>query len=188
METKKKIDLNIANKLTILRVLLIPVFIVLYMTRLLPHPWNRIAALAVFALASYTDHLDGYLARSRGLVTDFGKFMDPLADKLLVISALICFVERGELAGWIVIIIVAREFIISGFRLVAASKGVVIAAATLGKIKTVVQMIMAMLIILGWQYNWYQILITISAYLSMILSIASVIEYIYKNREVLYEE
>ena len=107
--SKKKIDMNIANKLTILRVLLIPVFIVLYMTKLLPAPWNRIVALAVFALASYTDHLDGKIARERGLVTDFGKFMDPLADKLLVISALICFVERGELAGWIVIIIVAIQ-------------------------------------------------------------------------------
>lgn len=184
----KKIDLNIANKLTILRVILIPFFIVLYMSPLLPEPWNRIAALAVFALASYTDHLDGHLARTRGLVTDFGKFMDPLADKLLVASALICFVETGEIAAWIVIIIIAREFVISGFRLVAASKGVVIAAAMLGKIKTVVQMIMVMMIILGLDWTWYRVIVQILIYASMILSIASVAEYIYKNRQVLYEE
>ena len=179
--------MNIANRLTILRVILIPFFVVFYMTGLIPSPWNRWVSLVIFAFASYTDHLDGHLARSRGLVTDFGKFMDPLADKLLVISALICFVEKQEIAAWIVIIIVAREFIISGFRLVAAGKGVVIAAAMLGKIKTVIQMIMVMLIILGLDYTWYQVLIQISIYLSMAFSIASVVEYIYKNREVLYD-
>ena len=184
----KKIDLNIANQLTILRVILIPFMIVFYMTGLFPAPWNRIAALAVFAIASYTDHLDGHLARSRNLVTDFGKFMDPLADKLLVASALICFVETGEMAAWVVIIIIAREFIISGFRLVAATKGVVIAAAMLGKIKTVVQMIMVMVIMLGLDYTWYKVIVQILIYASMILSIASVVEYIYKNRQVLYNE
>ncbi len=184
----KKIDLNIANKLTILRVTLIPFMIVFYMTGLLNEPWNRLAALVVFAIASYTDHLDGHLARSRGLITDFGKFMDPLADKLLVCSALIMFVETGEIAAWVVIIIIAREFIISGFRLVAATKGVVIAAAMLGKIKTVVQMIMVMAIMLGLDYTWYHVIVQILIYASMILSIASVVEYIYKNRQVLYDE
>ena len=173
MGTKKKLDMNIANRLTILRVLLIPVFIVFYMTGLLPHPWNRICALAVFALASYTDHLDGHLARTRGLVTGFCIQLDNIPG-----ASHRCAL-RGSFGG------VQRR--IPEPR-VAASKGVVIAAAMLGKIKTVVQMIMAMLIILGLDYSWYQILITISAYLSMILSIASVIEYIYKNREVLYEE
>lgn len=170
-----------------LRILLVPVFIVIYISGLVPSPWNRYAAFIIFAIASYTDHLDGHLARSRNMITDFGKFMDPLADKLLVISALICFVDLGEIPGWIVIILVAREFIISGFRLVAASKGVVIAAGMLGKIKTVVQMIMVMMIILGFQYDWYMTIETVLIYVSVVLAVVSVIEYIYKNIHVLSE-
>ena len=184
---KVKIPFNIANKLTVIRMLMVPVFVFFYMTALVPEPWNRYIAFVIFAVASYTDHLDGHLARTRNLVTNFGKFMDPLADKLLVISALICFVEKAEIAGWIVIIIVAREFIISGFRLVAAAKGIVIAAGMLGKIKTVVQMIMVMMIILGWTFAWYQVLVQIMIYASLVLAVVSVVEYIYKNIHVLSE-
>ena len=184
---KVKIPFNIANKLTVVRMIMVPFFVFFYMTQWIPETWARYIAFIIFAVASYTDQLDGHLARSRNLVTDFGKFMDPLADKLLVISALICFVEKGEIAGWIVIIIVAREFIISGFRLVAAAKGIVIAAGMLGKIKTVFQMIMVMMIILGWQFVWYQVILQIMIYASMILAVVSVIEYIYKNIHVLSE-
>ena len=179
--------MNIANKLTILRVCLVPVFVVVFMTNLLPAPWNRYIAFLIFAFASYTDHLDGHLARSRGLVTNFGKFMDPLADKLLVVSALICFVETGEMAAWIVIILVAREFIVSGFRLVAAAQGVVIAAGIWGKAKTVVQMVMTLAVILGLPYGWYGVIVAILTYASVALTIISVVDYIWKNRSVLKE-
>ena len=138
--------MNLPNKLTILRVLMIP-FFVFFMLVDFGYP-GRIAALVLFCAASFTDFLDGFIARKYHLVTNFGKFMDPLADKLLVCSALICFVGKGELAAWIVIIIMAREFIISGFRLVASDNGVVIAANMWGKLKTVSQMIMIILIIL----------------------------------------
>ena len=114
--------------------------------------------------------------------------MDPLADKLLVISALICFVENGQLAGWILILLVAREFIVSGFRLVAASRGVVIAAGIWGKLKTVAQMIMVMLMILNFQWVWYQVLIQIFIWLSVILTIVSLVDYLWNNRSVLAEE
>ncbi len=141
-----------ANKLTILRVALIPVFLVL------AYAGQRYWALAVFVIASLTDMLDGYIARHYNQITDFGKFMDPLADKMLVISAMICFVENGQMAGWILIIFVTREFIISGFRLVAASQGIVIAAGIWGKLKTVFQMIMVMLMILHLDFTWYHVL------------------------------
>ena len=177
---------NIANKLTMLRVLMVPVYVLVF--GLVPQPWGRYLAFVIFAAASYTDHLDGKLARERHLITNFGKFMDPLADKLLVISALICFVENGQLAGWILILLGAREFIISGFRLVAASRGVVIAAGIWGKLKTVAQMIMVMLMILNFQWVWYQVLIQIFIWLSVILTIVSLVDYLWNNRSVLAEE
>ena len=126
--------MNLPNKLTVLRVLMIPFFVFFMLTDFLGYA-GRIIALVLFVAASFTDFLDGFIARKYHLVTNFGKFMDPLADKLLVCSALICFVENGELAAWIVIIIIAREFIISGFRLVASDNGVVIAANYWGKFK-----------------------------------------------------
>ena len=126
--------MNAPNILTIIRVILVPVFIVCFFQ-------NEYAALAVFIIASFTDFLDGHLARKNGQVTNFGKFMDPLADKLLVTSALVCMVQTGVVAGWMVIVILAREFAITGLRSVAASEGVVIAAAWSGKVKTVTQMI-----------------------------------------------
>ena len=120
--------MNLPNKLTVLRVIMIPFFVVFMLTDLGGKYGNYIA-LAIFAVASLTDLLDGKIARKRGLVTNFGKFMDPLADKLLVCSALICLVEMDRLAAWMVIVIIAREFIISGFRLIASDNGVVIAAS-----------------------------------------------------------
>ena len=177
---------NIANKLTVLRMIMVPIYVLVF--TLVPEPWNRYLAFILFAAASYTDHLDGKLARERNLVTNFGKFMDPLADKLLVIPALICFVENGQLAGWILIIIVAREFIISGFRLVAASSGIVIAAGIWGKLKTVAQMIMVLLMILNFDWGWYQVLIQIFVVLSVLLTIISLVDYIWNNRKVLTEK
>ena len=164
----------------------VPIYVLVF--TLVPEPWNRYLAFILFAAASYTDHLDGKLARERNLITNFGKFMDPLADKLLVISALICFVENGQLAGWILIIIVAREFIISGFRLVAASSGIVIAAGIWGKLKTVAQMVMVLLMILNFDWGWYQVLIQIFVVLSVLLTIVSLVDYIWNNRKVLTEK
>ncbi len=128
--------MNLPNKLTVLRVLMIPFFVVFMITPLAEGNGKYIA-LALFCIASLTDMLDGKIARKHNLVTNFGKFMDPLADKLLVCSAMICLIETGKLQAWIVLIIIAREFIISGFRLVASDNGIVIAASYWGKFKTV---------------------------------------------------
>ena len=131
--------MNLPNKLTILRAIMIPFFLVfLYMSP----GWSKWVALGIFIAASLTDMLDGKIARKYNLVTNFGKFMDPLADKLLVCSALIALSDLNRIPAWIVIVIIARDFIISGFRLIAAEKGIVIAAGWWGKIKTTVQMIM----------------------------------------------
>ena len=119
--------MNLPNKLTVLRVIMIP-FFVLFMLTGIAGAASKYIALAIFCVASFTDFLDGYLARRDNLVTNFGKFMDPLADKLLVCSALICLIPQGKLETWIVLVIIAREFIISGFRLVASDNGIVIAA------------------------------------------------------------
>ncbi|MGN1004413.1 MAG: CDP-diacylglycerol--glycerol-3-phosphate 3-phosphatidyltransferase, partial [Oscillospiraceae bacterium] len=130
--------MNTANKLTMLRVIMIPVFLLaLY----LDFPFNKIVALVIFILASITDFIDGYIARHFNQITDFGKFMDPLADKLLVTSAMLWFVEVGQMAAWVLLIVIAREFAVSGLRMVAAPKGVVIAAAWSGKIKTASTMV-----------------------------------------------
>ncbi len=180
--------MNLPNRLTLLRVILIPFFIVFYMTELIPQPYGRYVALVIFILASYTDHLDGKIARSRNIVTNFGKFMDPLADKLLVCSACICFIEKGKIAAWIVIIMIAREFIISGFRLLAATNGVVIAAGIWGKIKTVVQMCMIIAILIDLPYFWFYIIEQVLIYASMALSVFSVTDYIIKNIGVFRED
>ena len=137
--------MNLPNKLTMGRIFAIPVFIVVFLMD------YRIAAAVIFILAAVTDMLDGHIARKHNLVTNFGKLMDPLADKLLVMSALICMVEVGDVAGWMVVVILGREFIITGMRQVAAAQGIVIAAGTTGKIKTITQMIAIPLLILE---NW----------------------------------
>ena len=173
--------MNTANKLTLCRVVMIPIFIVLLYLEFAGHLW---VALAVFILASVTDFVDGYVARHYDQVTDFGKFMDPLADKLLVCSAMICMIELNRLPAWFVIIIIAREFIISGFRLIAAENGIVIAANYWGKFKTASQMIMIILLILHFD-GIFVILEQIFIWLSLALTIISLITYIWQNRTVL---
>ena len=175
--------MNLPNKLTIFRVILIPFFVVFMLAPICPGYANYIA-VAIFIVASLTDLLDGKIARKYNLVTDFGKFMDPLADKLLVCAAMICLIETGQLAAWIVIVIISREFIISGFRLLAAENGIVIAANYWGKFKTVSQMFMLILLIadLGGAFNMIaQVLI----WVSLVLTIVSLIDYIAKNVQVL---
>lgn len=175
--------MNLPNKLTVLRVLMVP-FFVLFMLTDIGGAANKWIALAIFCVASLTDMLDGKIARARNLVTNFGKFMDPLADKLLVCSAMICMITTGQLAAWIVIIIIAREFIISGFRLVAADAGIVIAASYWGKLKTVAQM--AMIIVLLADFGGvFDMIGNILIWVSLILTIVSLVDYVKKNIQVL---
>ena len=177
--------MNLPNKLTVLRVIMIPFFVVFMLTDLGGKYGNYIA-LAIFAVASLTDLLDGKIARKRGLVTNFGKFMDPLADKLLVCSALICLVEMDRLAAWMVIVIIAREFIISGFRLIASDNGVVIAASYWGKFKTTFQMIMIILLILDLGGS-FTVIETAVTWIALILTVVSLLDYLWKNRGILLE-
>ena len=145
---------------------------------------NRWICLAIFVAASVTDWFDGHLARKYNLITNFGKFMDPLADKLLVCSAMICMIETGKLAAWFVIIIIAREFIISGFRLVASDNGIVIAASYWGKFKTVSQMALIIVLIMDLGGVW-NIVGTVLTWVALILTVVSLIDYIAKNKQVL---
>lgn len=176
--------MNTPNKLTIARIIMIPFFVAFLMYDITGSA-DKWIALAIFVIASLTDTLDGYLARKYHLVTNFGKFMDPLADKLLVCSALICFTAIGQLAAWITIIIIAREFIISGFRLIAADNGIVIAASYWGKFKTVSQMIMIILMIMNLDNAVFQGAITLFVVIAVALTIISLIDYIVKNKSVL---
>lgn len=146
------------------------------------------AAVAIFIIASLTDLLDGKIARKYNLVTNFGKFMDPLADKLLVAAALICLTANGTLAAWISIIIISREFIISGFRLVASDNGIVIAASYWGKFKTTFQMVMIVMLILDYDNNIYQMCAMVVTYAALILTVISLIDYVVKNKAVLREQ
>ncbi len=194
--------MNLPNKLTIIRMVLILPFVVLLLGGF--HQWGWFTAifggileyvdfiaLAIFIIASLTDLIDGKIARKYNLVTNFGKFMDPLADKLLVCAALICLVEMGRIPAWIVIIIMSREFIISGFRLVASDKGVVIAANYWGKFKTTFQMIMVCLMIANNEVipsairGGYQILTDIIMWIALALTVISLIDYVWKNRSVM---
>ena len=179
--------MNLPNKLTIMRVILIPFFVFFLLSPYFPAYGNYIA-VAIFIVASLTDMLDGKIARKYNLVTNFGKFMDPLADKLLVCSAMICLIELDRLAAWIVIVIIAREFIISGFRLVASDNGVVIAASYWGKFKTTFQMLMVIVLILDIQMPYFQILGTVLTYVALILTVVSLIDYIVKNKDVLKDQ
>ena len=148
---------------------------------------NYISAV-IFIVASFTDFLDGYLARRDGLVTNFGKFMDPLADKLLVCSALICLIQSGQLPAWVVVVIISREFIISGFRLIASDNGVVIAASYWGKFKTVTQMVMVVVLILNFQHPLMILFANILIWVSVILTIVSLVDYVVKNIDVLKDQ
>lgn len=175
--------MNLPNKLTVLRVIMVP-FFVLFMLTDLGGDMRKWIALAIFCVASLTDMLDGKIARARNLVTNFGKFMDPLADKLLVCSAMICLIPLGQIPTWIVIVIIAREFIISGFRLVASDSGIVIAASYWGKFKTVAQMVMIIVLIadLGGVFD---VIGTILIWISLILTVVSLVDYVAKNVQVL---
>ena len=179
--------MNLPNKLTIFRVILIPFFVFFLLAPYFPG-YGKYIAVAIFIVAILTDLADGKIARKYNLVTNFGKFMDPLADKLLVCSAMICLVETKKLAAWIVIIIIAREFIISGFRLVASDNGVVIAASYWGKFKTTFQMLMIIALILDFSNKYFQILSTVLVYVALILTVVSLIDYIVKNKNVLKEQ
>lgn len=195
---------TISNIITMVRILLVPVFVAALlapwpewfgMNKAFSNDWKSIVAAGIFVLISCTDWLDGYLARSRDEVTDFGKFMDPLADKILVAAALIALVELGSLPTWAVLVILAREFIVSGVRMVAATKGVVIAASMLGKFKTVFQMVAIVLFTIKgshmigdfsealadtlWMVSWAVMLIALA------LTIASMVDYLIKARELI---
>ncbi|MEY8412084.1 CDP-diacylglycerol--glycerol-3-phosphate 3-phosphatidyltransferase [Lachnospiraceae bacterium 62-26] len=175
--------MNLPNKLTVLRVIMVP-FFVFFMLTDAGGAANKWIALVLFCVASLTDMLDGKIARARNLVTNFGKFMDPLADKLLVCSAMICLIPSGKLEAWFVIVIIAREFIISGFRLVASDNGIVIAASYWGKFKTVSQM--AMIIVLIADFGGIFDMIGIALiWVSLILTVVSLIDYVAKNVQVL---
>lgn len=177
--------MNVPNMLTILRVILIPFFVFFMICNVTGY--DNYIALAIFAAASLTDTLDGYLARKNNQVTNFGKFMDPLADKLLVCSALICLLNNGLIGPVVVIVIMSREFIISGFRLVAVDNGIVIAASWWGKLKTISQMIMIILLILNLD-GFFNTLETVFVYIAVVLTVISMVDYIWANRQVLKTE
>ncbi len=176
--------MNLPNKLTILRIVIIPLFI-LFLYVDIGDNMNLYIAALLFIVASLTDLLDGKIARKYNLVTNFGKFMDPLADKLLVCSALIALVDIEKLAGWIVIIIISRDFIINGFRVLAADNGIVIAASYWGKLKTTCQMIMIVLLIVDLDIPYMYIVNNFFVYVALLLTIISLFDYIYKNYKVL---
>lgn len=178
--------LNLPNLLTVLRVALIPFFVFFYYAAFVPgHHW---IALAIFVIACVTDLLDGKIARKYNLVTTFGKFMDPLADKILVITALILFTEDGSLPGVALVIICAREFIVSGLRVIAADKGTVIAAGLLGKTKTVIQMIMSISLMVPFPWKWYFIYEQVVIWLAVFFTVISLVDYFIKNKGILEDK
>ena len=178
--------MNLPNKLTVLRMIMVP-FFVLFMLTDIGGPANKWITLVIFCVASLTDMLDGKIARKYNLVTNFGKLMDPLADKLLVMSALICLAQIGDVPGWMVIIILGREFIITGMRQVAAAQGIVIAAGTTGKIKTITQMIAIPLLLLNnWPFSLLSFNLpmdTIFLWIALVMTVVSGTEYIVKNKQ-----
>lgn len=177
--------MNLPNKLTVLRVILIPFFVAALLWENGENYSLRIAAAVIFIVASLTDMLDGKIARKYNLVTNFGKFMDPLADKLLVCAALICLIQLNQLPAWMVIIIISREFIISGFRLVASDNGVVIAASYWGKFKTTFQMIAVILLI--FNIPALAVITNICVWAALALTVVSLVDYIVKNHKILTE-
>lgn len=179
--------INLPNRLTLVRIALIPVFVVLMSFEML---WTQTAAAAVFAAACITDYLDGDIARRRNLITDFGKFADPIADKMLVMSAYVVLVGQGRMPAWACIIFLAREFTISGFRLVASGGGKVIAAGALGKIKTITQMLAVIMLILLVPYEGGgamlgdagRIAAEVMLYLALFMTVWSGVDYVVRNR------
>ena len=177
--------MNLPNKLTVLRVIMVPFFVFFMLTDFAGDA-SKWIALVIFCAASLTDMLDGKIARARNLVTNFGKFMDPLADKLLVCSAMICLIPSGQLPAWVVIVIIAREFIISGFRLVASDNGVVIAASYWGKFKTTFQMLMIIVLFLDLG-GIFDLIGQILTWAALILTVVSLVDYLVKNKSVILE-
>lgn len=177
--------MNLPNKITMFRVFMIPFFVFFMLNDFVPY--SKYIALVIFIIASLSDTLDGYIARKYNLVSNFGKFMDPLADKLLVSSALICFISSPEskMPVWGVIVIISREFIISGFRLVASDAGVVLAASWWGKIKTITQMVMSILLIVDFSGQVMYIIDMIFVYAAIALTVISLIDYLVKNWHVM---
>ncbi|MBP5275402.1 MAG: CDP-diacylglycerol--glycerol-3-phosphate 3-phosphatidyltransferase [Lachnospiraceae bacterium] len=175
--------MNLPNKLTILRIVIVPFFVIALTIEAIP--FGKWIALGLFIVASLTDFLDGYIARKHNLITDFGKFADPLADKLLVCSALICLLGLQKINVYVVLIIISRDFIISGFRLIAASKGVVIAADWFGKVKTALQMVMIPFIIADIKI--FTIVTIVLEIAVVILTLVSLVDCIVKNRKVLQD-
>lgn len=177
--------MNLPNKLTVARVIMIPFFVWFALVDVVPG-YSKYIAVVIFIIASLTDLLDGKIARKYNLVTNFGKFMDPLADKLLVCAALICMVEKNMLPAWMVIVIISREFIISGFRLVASDNGVVIAASYWGKFKTTFQMLMIIVLLLdlGGVFDLIGLVLT---WIALVLTVVSLVDYLVKNRKVILE-
>lgn len=176
-------EMNLPNKLTIMRVVLIPVFLVVLF--LMQEPYNRYIATAIFVVASITDFLDGHIARKYNMVSNFGKFMDPLADKLLVMAALVSMVAMEDLPAWVVIVILAREFAITGFRTLAMEANIVMAASWWGKIKTTTQMIMIILVLLQLPFACMPMVETVLVGLAVLFTVVSGVDYIVKNKQVL---
>lgn len=180
--------MNLPNKLSMIRICMIPLFVAFAMMNAF---WAQLLAVVIYVVACITDALDGHIARSRGLVTNFGKFMDPIADKLLVMSALIILVSQHRMPAWVCILMLAREFLISGFRLVAAETGKVIAAGKLGKLKTIFQMVSTIALLLLVPVNGsaailndFGIIVSnILMYIALVLTIVSGVDYILRNRE-----
>jgi CDP-diacylglycerol--glycerol-3-phosphate 3-phosphatidyltransferase len=170
--------MNLPNKLSLFRVFLVPVFLLVLYSEI---ELSVYIATAIFLLAAVTDMVDGYIARTRNMITDLGKFLDPLADKILVISAMVYLVAVQTIPDWMVIIIIAREFAVSGFRIIAASKGVVVAASNLGKYKTRAQIIAVIFALLKWSFYWWIVL------LAVILTVLSGIDYMYKGKDLIKE-
>jgi len=175
--------MNLANKLTMLRIFLVPIFLIFMAVKDIPY--GREVATAIFIIASLTDKLDGYIARSRNQITNFGKFMDPLADKLLVTAALVSLVELQIVSSWVAMIIIAREFAVSGLRTIAASEGKVIAASWWGKIKTVIQIvaIITALLNLSYVHPIINVLTDIFMAAAVIITIISGVDYFIKNKD-----
>ena len=177
-------QMNLPNKLTTMRVILIPVF--LLVPFLMDEPMNRYIATAIFIVASLTDFLDGHIARKYNLVSNFGKFMDPLADKLLVMSALVSMVALEDLAAWVVIVILAREFAITGFRTLAMEANIVMAASWWGKVKTTTQMIMIPVVLLQLPFSFMPVVEKLLVALAVFFTIFSGVDYMVKNKQVLH--
>lgn len=173
--------MNLPNKLTLLRILLVPVFVFLLLCPILREA-NKWVVLAIFCMACLTDFLDGKIARKYNQITDFGKFMDPLADKLLVCSALICLIDLGKLPSWFVVIVIAREFVVSGLRLIAVDNGIVIAASWWGKFKTTFQMTLIILLLVD--LDGLKVITIVVFWATLALTLISMVDYLWKNRNV----